>query len=229
MTRSGESLSGAGDSRLLLRFLHARVSENRSVSARRPSAPRSSRAPAGRTDRPSATPKTKKPSASARAAGVQFTTNGDRTVSISWRLLVGVLVAAMAFVLVAPTLNLYFQQMEQVRTLNEQIEAAKERNAQLEREIALWDDADFVRSQARERLGYVLPGEQPWVVVDPEAIIGEEAQQEYQEQMGYVAPLGPWYLEMWTSVETAGATDLVPSGRLLGDVERPEPDEPEED
>lgn len=132
----------------------------------------------------------------------------------------------MAFVLVAPTLNLYFQQMEQVRTLNEQIEAARERNAQLEREIAMWEDEDYVRSQARERLGYVLPGEQSWVVVDPEVIIGEEAQEKYQEEMGYTVPLGPWYLEMWTSIETAGATELEPAGRQHGDPENLQPEAP---
>lgn len=133
--------------------------------------------------------------------------------------------ATMAFVLVTPTLNLYFQQMEQVRTLNEQIEAAKERNAALEREIAMWDDPDFVRSQARERLGFVLPGEQPWVVVDPEAIIGEEAQETYQQQMGYVTPIGPWYMEMWTSIETAGSTELETRGRQLVGVESTVPEE----
>lgn len=125
----------------------------------------------------------------------------------------------MAFVLVAPTLNLYFQQMEQVRTLNEQIEAQNERIAALEREIAMWDDEDFVRSQARDRLGYVLPGEQPWVVVDPETVIGEEAQEAYEEEMGYVAPIGPWYMEMWTSIETAGSTEPAESGRQVNVVE----------
>ncbi len=134
---------------------------------------------------------------------------------MSWRVLVGVLVATMAFVLVAPTLNLYFQQMEQERALTEQIEAAKERNARLEREVAMWEDPDFVRSQARDRLGFVVPGEQPWVVVDPEAIIGEDAQEAYQAEMGYTPPVGPWYLEMWASVETAGGTELAQRGRQV--------------
>lgn len=79
----------------------------------------------------------------------------------------------------------------------------------------MWEDPDFVRSQARDRLGFVVPGEQPWVVVDPEAIIGEDAQEAYQAEMGYTPPVGPWYLEMWASVETAGGTELAQRGRQV--------------
>lgn len=110
----------------------------------------------------------------------------------------------MAFVLVAPTLNMYIHQMEQVRSLSEQVEAARERNAQLEREIAMWEDDSYIQAQARDRLGYVMPGQQPYMVIDPEAVIGEEAEEAYQQQMGYTPPLGPWYLEMWSSIEIAG-------------------------
>ncbi len=80
------------------------------------------------------------------------------------------------------------------------------RTEELEREIARWDDPDFVRTQARDRLGYVMPGQQPYIVVDPEAVIGEEAQQAYEEEMGIAAPIGPWYLEVWDSIEVAGET-----------------------
>ena len=170
----------------------------RTRAAREDAAPSSA---AGGAPRPKAkdTPKPK------RIRHLRVNT-GERSFSFSWRFLVGVLVAAVAFVLVAPTLNLYIQQMEKVRTLDEQVAAAQERNEQLQRQIELWDDPEYVQQQARERLGYVMPGQQPYVVVDPETVVGEEAEEEYQESQGYTLPQGPWYLEMVDSITVAGTT-----------------------
>ena len=73
----------------------------------------------------------------------------------------------------------------------------------LQREKQRWDDPAYVRTQARERFGYVLPGEQSFVVVDgdgqpldPEASLGDPADVE--------APPTAWWDSAWASVELAG-------------------------
>lgn len=113
----------------------------------------------------------------------------------------------MAFILITPTLRLYVSQREAERTLNEQVAAAEARNQELTRQIDRWSDPAFVEAQARERLGYVLPGQQPYVVVDPEVVVGEEQQQAYEQSLAsYSAPSGPWYAQVMDSVEIAGNT-----------------------
>ncbi len=140
-----------------------------------------------------------------RGSHLTISTGRSGTVSISWRAIVLTLVLAVAFVLVTPTLRYYLRQQEQERRLDEQVLALEARNDQLQAAIDRWDDPDYVRSQARERLGYVMPGQRPYVVVDPEVVVGEEAERAYQEEMGYIPPARAWYAEMWDSVRLAGA------------------------
>lgn len=155
----------------------------------------------------------------ARASRVAFPTSSNGAITVSWRTVVVLLVVAFSFVLVAPTLRVYLRQQEQERAVTAEFEYTTARNEQLQHEIDRWADDDYVRAQARERLGYVLPGQQPYIVVDPETVVGEEAQTEYEQAMGYVPPSGPWYLEMWESIRVAGATEL---GEAAADGGRPE-------
>ncbi len=147
---------------------------------------------------------------------MEFETRNNGTVSLSWRLIVFVLVVAVSFVLVTPTLRHFLRQQEIERSLNDEAAAVQARTAELARELARWEDPDFARSQARDRLGYVMPGEQPYIVVDPEAVIGEEAQQAYEEEMGWAQPVGPWYLEVWDSIVVAGETPAEPEEQGRG-------------
>jgi len=225
-----------GDSRLPLPVFAFAPSHNGGVNARRPTTPRPSggatraSAPAKGARPASPTPITprKKSASGPRAANagpgrnattrgragsrVEFNTRNNGTVSISWRAIVLTLVCAVAFVLVTPTLRLYLRQQEQERTLNNEVSAIEARNDELQRGIDRWSDPDYVRSKARERLGFVMPGQQPYIVVDPEAVVGEEAQQAYEEQMGYTEVVGPWYFEVWDSIRLAGDTEGAAGG-----------------
>lgn len=44
---------------------------------------------------------------------------------------------------------------------------------ELENDIARWDDKAYVTAQARDRLGFVFPGEQAIRVEHPEAVTGK--------------------------------------------------------
>lgn len=130
--------------------------------------------------------------------------------SVSWRALILVLVVAVAFILITPTLRLYVSQREAERALNEQVAAVQAQNEELARLIERWQDPAYIEAQARERLGYVLPGQQPYVVIDPEVVVGEEEQQAYEDaQATYVAPRGPWYSQMMDSIEIAGNAEAA--------------------
>lgn len=116
-------------------------------------------------------------------------------------------VILVAFVLLAPTLRAYLTQQEQLRELNDAIAAAQERTASLETAIEQWSDPSYVQSQARDRLGFVLPGETPYVVVDPETVTGEEPVSSDDPGPVTMPRTGPWYLTVWDSVQVAGEVE----------------------
>ncbi|MDO4888525.1 MAG: septum formation initiator family protein, partial [Actinomycetaceae bacterium] len=128
---------------------------------------------------------------------------------ISLRLLTILLFAALAVIIVTPTLANYIEKQQELRELRSELTTVEEHNEELEREIELWKDDDYVRSQARQRLGYVMPGQQLYVVTDS----AEGTAQEQLEKK--VASLNrdrraatPWYSTMWDSLKVAGQTDL---------------------
>lgn len=65
-------------------------------------------------------------------------------------------VLALAY---ANSLRVYYEQARQIEVTQAQIQLRSNRVAQLEDEIRRWSDPDFVKAQARERLGWVMPGE----------------------------------------------------------------------
>jgi len=191
------------------------------VSARRPTAP--SRA-AGTRRPENSRPAGGRTAPKGRGSRIQIATRNNGTVSVSWRAIVLTLVLAVAFVLVTPTLRYYLRQQEQERRLNEQVAALEARNDSLQNAIDRWGDPNYVRAQARERLGYVMPGQQPYVVIDPEVVVGEDAQRAYEEEMGYIAPTKAWYAEMWDSIRIAGGTEAAaPEGEAADGAEVADP------
>lgn len=132
---------------------------------------------------------------------------GRRPV-ISLRTL-GLLVAVViALAVLYPTIRHAVAQREELRSLVAQVEDARERTETLERQQRLWTDPEYVRAQARDRLGYVVPGERTFVVVDPETVTGtvpRDGADIVAQRARERAATSPWYLTMWESVNIAGA------------------------
>jgi len=123
---------------------------------------------------------------------------------ITVRTLVLAVVLLMAFVLITPTLRAYVRQQEELRELNTELAQAQEESEQLDAAIRRWNNDEFIRSQARERFGFVMPGETPYRVLDPETILGEEPELESDLVASIPLGEGPWYLDVWESVQVAG-------------------------
>ena len=131
---------------------------------------------------------------------------GEPRPTVSLRALILSLVALVAFAVLAPTLRYAVAQQEELRTLNARVADAQVRKDELENQLERWQDPAYVQAQARDRLGYVMPGETPYVVVDPETVTGGEspAATEAAERAAALASATPWYLRMWDSVQVAG-------------------------
>lgn len=110
---------------------------------------------------------------------------------------------AFSFAIVASPLQHYLQQREQARQLNAEVSQVKEDIATYEREKARWANKDFVAAQARDRLGWVLPGETPYVVVDPQTVTGEGPAKDPRRGLPQLETKPPWYLAIADSVEIA--------------------------
>lgn len=128
----------------------------------------------------------------------------DEPRQVTVRAVMLFVVILVAFVVLAPTLRAYLAQQEALRDINEEISATQQRTDDLQAAVERWSDDSYVQAQARERLGFVMPGETPFRVVDPETVTGEES-----ADAGEVGPVamprsGPWYLTVWDSVQVAG-------------------------
>ena len=120
------------------------------------------------------------------------------------------LFALVGIIIVASPLNQYLNQQQEKRELLSQLQETTARVEVLEQELARWQDDDFVRSQARERLGYVMPGETLYLVSDP-ATGTPEASRAVRTREGNDRrrQATPFYQTMWDSIQIAGAAGEV--------------------
>jgi cell division protein FtsB len=116
-------------------------------------------------------------------------------VSITGRAAVLALVLGMLAVSYAYPLRAWYDQHQERDALREETQRLELSVTQLETELRLWDDPEYVRAQARERLAYVVPGEIGFIVAtepEPETELGPDGLP--------VAVDATWYDRMWTSL-----------------------------
>ncbi len=120
-------------------------------------------------------------------------------MGMTWRLFVLAAVVAALGVTLAQGLRVYFSQAQQIAEVRAEIEAQRTEIDRLNDELIRWDDPAFVEAQARERLGWVMPGETGYRVIglDGEPIGGDST------VLGPAEPTGLWWERMWGSVAIA--------------------------
>ena len=110
----------------------------------------------------------------------------------------------------ATSLRIYFSQAHEISTTKAEIAERQQRILQLQGELARWDDEGYVRSQARERLGWVVPGETGFTVVDAEGRpLGGGAEIKAESTSDEPAQ-DTWWSKLWGSVEAADRPAPVP-------------------
>jgi cell division protein FtsB len=123
---------------------------------------------------------------------------------VTGRAVVLVLVCLMLAVSFASSLKAYVQQRSQIQALKTEIAQRHAAIEDLESEKARWQDPFFVGQQARERFGYLLPGERSFVVLDADGQpLESEAELADPETAIRTTPT-PWWDGAWASVTLAG-------------------------
>jgi cell division protein FtsB len=115
-----------------------------------------------------------------------------------------VLVVAVLTVSYASSMRAYLQQRAHINDLKEQIAAREASIDDLEREKQRWHDPAFVEAQARDRFGYVMPGETSYVVLDENGrpLEGDQTLPDAADVLEQTPT--PWYHDAWDSVLLAG-------------------------
>ena len=88
-------------------------------------------------------------------------------LDVSTRFVVVLTVAAILSVMLVPSLYQWWQQERELAQIKAQVAEQQQKNADMQRQLDLWNDPDYSSTQARERLGFVRPGETQYTVVDP--------------------------------------------------------------
>ena len=127
-----------------------------------------------------------------------------RRPRLTGRAAILVLVIAVLTVSYASSLRAYLQQREHIGDLKSQIAARSAAIDELEREKRRWNDPAYVRAQARERFGFLMPGETSYVVLGEDGKPLETGT-ELPEKGASLQTVKPaWYDDAWESVLLAG-------------------------
>jgi cell division protein FtsB len=114
-------------------------------------------------------------------------------------------IAAIFFALalfLAPPIKNYFTQRAQISALEAQLSSDYSALEAARKELMLWQDPNYIKSQARERLHFVMPGERQYIVTG-----GDESEDSNNGEINVVENLPegqPWYTRMIASVTEAG-------------------------
>jgi cell division protein FtsB len=114
-----------------------------------------------------------------------------------------VMVLAVLAVSYASSLRAYLEQRSHISDVKAQIAERRASIAELEQEKERWEDPAYVRAQARERFGYVKPGETPFVVLDDGEPLESEAELSDPDSIA-PEPERTWIDDAWDSMKIAG-------------------------
>jgi cell division protein FtsB len=126
-------------------------------------------------------------------------TAGARRSFVSGRSAILLTIAVIAVILLALPLREYLSQRAEISSAGAKAAEQHQRVDELQRQVDLWQDEDYIRGQARERLHFLLPGEVGYKVINPDAAENKLAQQPVASD----GPRGPWYDRLWSSVDAA--------------------------
>jgi cell division protein FtsB len=81
-----------------------------------------------------------------------------------------ILVIILGAYLISPDVQSYLNQRREIVEMEQSIQDAKDAVVDMQAERDRWQDPVYIRSQARDRLYYVLPGEVSYLVMDSEGL-----------------------------------------------------------
>ncbi|MBT2565551.1 septum formation initiator family protein [Arthrobacter sp. ISL-85] len=124
--------------------------------------------------------------------------------AFSGRMLALAVVMIAITIMLAPTVKIFFDKKAEIDALNADIAARQTQGDALRQQVSRWQDPNYVKQQARDRINMVMPGETGYWVFGSDEPAGESS-----------SPAGaaaqdpadlPWVDSLWESIRRA-ATD----------------------
>lgn len=168
------------------------------------------RATSGRASRQRASvrPAAARPTTAAAAPAARTGVREIRKVPLrsrfTGRAAVLVLVLAVLTVSYASSLKAYFQQRSHLEDLHAQIASSQADIAQLESQKARWQDPAYAKQQARDRFGYLMPGETSYVVLGADGKPWHAGARLSDPATARARTPTAWWTSEWRSVQLAG-------------------------
>jgi hypothetical protein len=94
--------------------------------------------------------------------------------------------------------HIYLNQQAQIAELEASQASQRQRIKGLQDETAKWTDPTYIATQARDRLGFVKPGDTVYIVTGGGAADGNA-----DPNAGKATNTGPWFGQLWSSVRAA--------------------------
>lgn len=144
-------------------------------------------------------------------------TGGIQVTQRAVALLVVIGLLAISYV---GSMRIYLNQQSEIATARTQIAQRQAEIAKLEDELSRWSDSEYIKTQARERLGWVMPGEVGYRVIGTDgSVLGQVGSIEGNNDPANQA----WYEKIWSSVQTADQPVVVPTTTPIATVTPPAP------
>lgn len=102
---------------------------------------------------------------------------------------------------IAPPVKHYFTQRAQISALKSQLSADQTALQKARQELLLWQDPDYIKSQARERLHFVMPGERQYIVTDNSSTNTNDGTTKIASAL---TDGQPWYARLIASISETG-------------------------
>ncbi|MFI6443329.1 septum formation initiator family protein [Kitasatospora sp. NPDC050543] len=123
-----------------------------------------------------------------------------------------VLVLCSLVAILAYPARQFVSQRSEISAQRARAEHARQRVEQLRSEKARWQDPEYVKAQARTRLHYAMPGETPFISVDPATRTSAALPAPTDAgAFGPVKAAKPWYASVWDSVDAADSAANAPA------------------
>ena len=102
---------------------------------------------------------------------------------------------------IAPPIKHYFTQRAQISALKSQVESNNTALEQARKDLLLWRDPEYIKSQARERLHFVMPGERQYIVTDNSTTESNNGSTKIASSL---TDGQPWYARLIASISETG-------------------------
>ncbi|KUM40306.1 septum formation initiator family protein [Arthrobacter sp. EpRS71] len=146
-----------------------------------------------------------------QGSGKPGTSKDDRDLdpvpakAFSGRMLALAVVMIAITILLAPTVKIFLEKRAEISALEAEIAGRKAEQTELNKQISRWQDPNYVKQQARDRINMVMPGETGYWVFGGEEAAGTPGGRTGSGSSANPENL-PWVDALWESIRRS-ATD----------------------